>query len=183
VLNIDQHMPFSTLFLDAMTLLCESNGLIEQTVECRCLAHVVEAWMSTLLSFNVHRFIVDNQLLVVYRKRRVRGKKDDKLQISEDAVSPEGSDVSSTERSLEPDKAISPVKNTTSDHGNTPQSVLGHSVVLGSVSLASQHLVIGSVDFEFDPVILNHHLSNVLDWWDGRRPPIGVSVEDIGRCR
>ncbi|KAH7338830.1 exonuclease V a 5' deoxyribonuclease-domain-containing protein [Rhizoctonia solani] len=43
--------------------------------------------------------------------------------------------------------------------------------------------VIGVVEFEHDGVLLDTHLSSVLDFWHDRRAPRGVDLEDTGRCR
>ncbi|CAE6466336.1 unnamed protein product [Rhizoctonia solani] len=43
--------------------------------------------------------------------------------------------------------------------------------------------VIGIVEFDHDDVLLDSHLSSVLDFWHDRRPPKGVDLEDTGRCR
>ncbi|KAJ1302641.1 hypothetical protein OPQ81_002958 [Rhizoctonia solani] len=47
----------------------------------------------------------------------------------------------------------------------------------------SRKEVIGVVEFEHDDVLLDAHLSDVLDFWHDRRPPRGVDLEDTGRCR
>ncbi|KAG8716057.1 hypothetical protein FRC11_010250 [Ceratobasidium sp. 423] len=43
--------------------------------------------------------------------------------------------------------------------------------------------IIGIVEFDHDDVLLDAHLSDVLDFWHDRRLPRGVDLEDTGRCR
>ncbi|KAL5519559.1 hypothetical protein ACEPAH_1242 [Sanghuangporus vaninii] len=42
--------------------------------------------------------------------------------------------------------------------------------------------IIGTKKFQYDEGLLSAHLSSVLAWWHGKRPPNGVSIEDVGRC-
>ncbi|KAL5533627.1 hypothetical protein ACEPAG_87 [Sanghuangporus baumii] len=42
--------------------------------------------------------------------------------------------------------------------------------------------IIGTKKFQYDEGLLSAHLSSVLAWWHGKRPPKGVSIEDVGRC-
>lgn len=41
---------------------------------------------------------------------------------------------------------------------------------------------IGIKEFNLDDELLDSHLTNVLDWWMGRRPPRGVSETQTRRC-
>lgn len=43
--------------------------------------------------------------------------------------------------------------------------------------------IIGQVQFSHDESLLNSHIDNVLDWWYGKREPVGVSIEDANRCK
>ncbi|RXK39737.1 hypothetical protein M231_02930 [Tremella mesenterica] len=42
--------------------------------------------------------------------------------------------------------------------------------------------VIGRSTFTHDPRLLEQHLQSVLDFWMGRREPVGVSLEETRRC-
>ncbi|EEB89048.1 hypothetical protein MPER_12904 [Moniliophthora perniciosa FA553] len=42
--------------------------------------------------------------------------------------------------------------------------------------------VIGNKDFKYDAMFLDAHIQDVLDYWDGRREPRGVTIEQSGRC-
>lgn len=42
--------------------------------------------------------------------------------------------------------------------------------------------IIGVKTFDMDDTLLDTHLSRVLAWWMGERPPEGVSIENTRRC-
>ncbi|KAF8512848.1 exonuclease V [Hysterangium stoloniferum] len=42
--------------------------------------------------------------------------------------------------------------------------------------------IIGTLEFQHDDALLNEHLARVLQWWYGKRDPVGVSIENIDRC-
>lgn len=43
--------------------------------------------------------------------------------------------------------------------------------------------VIGQVQFDHDQALLDSHVANVLDWWHGKREPLGVTIEEVKRCQ
>ncbi|PSS36800.1 hypothetical protein PHLCEN_2v1344 [Hermanssonia centrifuga] len=47
---------------------------------------------------------------------------------------------------------------------------------------SEQSTVIGTKTFQLDDVLLDDYLTNVLDWWHGRRAPRGVDIELTKRC-
>ncbi|KAF9024137.1 hypothetical protein BDZ89DRAFT_1114811 [Hymenopellis radicata] len=42
--------------------------------------------------------------------------------------------------------------------------------------------IIGTKEFEHDPAFLDSYLRSILEWWHGRRPAEGVSIEHARRC-
>ncbi|KAF8522852.1 exonuclease V a 5' deoxyribonuclease-domain-containing protein [Gautieria morchelliformis] len=42
--------------------------------------------------------------------------------------------------------------------------------------------IIGQKRFTYDDVMLDAHLTNILQWWHGERDPRGVTVEESSRC-
>lgn len=42
--------------------------------------------------------------------------------------------------------------------------------------------IIGYTEFEADDEVLDTYLTDVLDWWMGRRPPRGVELAQTRRC-
>ncbi|KAJ4485730.1 exonuclease V [Lentinula aciculospora] len=42
--------------------------------------------------------------------------------------------------------------------------------------------IIGIKDFEFDAQYLDEYLVDIMKWWNGDRKPVGVSLEQSGRC-
>lgn len=49
-------------------------------------------------------------------------------------------------------------------------------------SLGEGSVIIGKKPVQLDDALLDYHLSNVLDWWFGRRPPRGVDIRHTRRC-
>ncbi|ESK81819.1 hypothetical protein Moror_16761 [Moniliophthora roreri MCA 2997] len=42
--------------------------------------------------------------------------------------------------------------------------------------------IVGNKDFKYDAKFLDAHVQDVLDYWEGRREPRGVTIEQSGRC-
>ncbi|KAK7058517.1 hypothetical protein VNI00_002151 [Paramarasmius palmivorus] len=42
--------------------------------------------------------------------------------------------------------------------------------------------IIGTKTFRYDAIFLDRHLRDVLDYWEGRREPRGVTIEESRRC-
>ena len=52
-----------------------------------------------------------------------------------------------------------------------------------SVHVISPGQIIGTKRFLYKQKVLDNYLTSVLEWWHGKRLPIGVQPEQINRCR
>lgn len=43
--------------------------------------------------------------------------------------------------------------------------------------------IIDTIEFQYEDTYLENHLCDILDFWHDRRPPRGVAIEDLGRCK
>ncbi|KIK70602.1 hypothetical protein GYMLUDRAFT_65823 [Collybiopsis luxurians FD-317 M1] len=50
------------------------------------------------------------------------------------------------------------------------------------VGTSQQTDIIGTKEFQVDYKLLDEYLSDIMQWWNGKRKPRGVSLEHSGRC-
>lgn len=43
--------------------------------------------------------------------------------------------------------------------------------------------IIGITDFQYDGQFLDDYVTKVIKLWKGEREPVGVDIEDSGRCQ
>ncbi|GJJ13174.1 hypothetical protein Clacol_007425 [Clathrus columnatus] len=43
--------------------------------------------------------------------------------------------------------------------------------------------IIGQIQFNHDNTLLDSNIDHILNWWYGKREPIGVSIEEANRCK
>ncbi|KDQ63099.1 hypothetical protein JAAARDRAFT_75646 [Jaapia argillacea MUCL 33604] len=68
--------------------------------------------------------------------------------------------------------------------GETEATMTDHESSSGSeAETLSSSKIIGTKDFLFDDKLVDDHLTTVLGYWYGQRPPTGVDVMNAGRCR
>lgn len=70
------------------------------------------------------------------------------------------------------------------DHGieTQPQTPNANDSVVAEPAGEDDGTIIGSHRFAYSPVLLSEHIDRILEFWTGRREPVGVSIENTTRC-
>ncbi|KAG8742609.1 hypothetical protein FRC10_001207 [Ceratobasidium sp. 414] len=190
--------PFSAQFLEESAELVLGNQLGPTTAQARCLQDLERAWEEIVGALAGGERIgdeggaVSKTLKLVYRLRERSGG----FKKRSAAPSSSSSDRGSSNRSRPPngtDKA----KKSRADSEDDLQHAIRESIRTYKIETGkdvpgpsqssdrrrkhdSDENVIGTVEFDYDNALLDHHLSDVLDFWHNRRPPRGVALEDTG---
>lgn len=63
-----------------------------------------------------------------------------------------------------------------------PQTSNANDTSVAELAGEDDGTIIGSHKFAYSPVQLSKHIDRILEFWTGRREPVGVSIENTTRC-
>lgn len=183
--------PFSRAF-------CEQSGLPvgeegQDNEKLWSINDLLSIWTGLITGMGVHG--VDNELTLVYRSRTDKASAKGKGVSRSDTLT---TDPRSTEEEIQIAQAIKASLLDIGVEGDVALAqalaesirdagpIVEPSVVVEEAQfepVSEEDNIIGSKVFSYDGAFLDNHLDAVFDWWHGIRPPIGVDIEDSGRCR
>ncbi|KAK0208639.1 exonuclease V [Desarmillaria ectypa] len=193
--NVDPALPFSERFLT-------QTGSLPGTPHpaFTCLDDLTILWRNTILELDIPS--IDPCLQLIYRHQHPLKPKEDITVISP-PLDPSTSqslsspfkktfdffDIDTEEESVEllltlQESWLMQLKNVSGKGGSNdivPPS-LEASASASTSKVVDPSEIIDTKEFNLDDDLLNSYLTNVLDWWMGRRRPIGVSVTQTRRC-
>jgi hypothetical protein len=162
--GLDPMKKFSPEFRKDINLFYGAEDGGDSFQQADTLQLVSEAWQAVV---NIYGFAVEDKLEIVYlnpRSKIFEDSEDVAFQIALEASlrSPSGTALNSIRDLREEDT---------------------YTRALIDIATRGSQSVLGTKPFKYSEVFLNAHINRVLEWWAGNRAPVGVDLEDVGRCR
>lgn len=161
------------------------------------LAH---AWREAIARLRIAD--VERTLRIVYRRRRNESEQKIidqnidtlKREIEEMLMQEEGADrdlarqIAAFNVEFDPQFALKMLDKATSagplpNDGNSQLDSIRRITLRQAFSVENDSRVIATKRFQYDDNVLRSHVSSILAYWRGHRKPLGVKVEDTGRCK
>ncbi|KAF8899111.1 exonuclease V [Infundibulicybe gibba] len=158
-LGLDSSRVFSDRFIEQAGL-----SIDNERPPTACLDSLVTSWVNLILDMKCPS--VSNHLQLVYRLQPNSGQWKRESKRTGTLRSPSNVIMSQEERDL----------------ATAIEASLMDARQPSDLAPKDTARVIGTKEFTFNRDLLDHHISDILDWWHGRRKPRGVRLEHCGRC-
>ncbi|KAF8921901.1 exonuclease V a 5' deoxyribonuclease-domain-containing protein [Mucidula mucida] len=169
--DVDSNWTFSDKFIeDARSVLGD--------VQFTCLDDLTRLWTERIPELDISG--LEKSLQLVYRRRKPK---------PGDALPPDADDIVVAQQLslLEHWNKMLSDRNyqASADALPLPTNLLGVAVNTSTPMPSRKEdpfRIIGTKEFDHDPTFLDNYLVSILEWWHGRRPAEGVSIENARRC-
>jgi hypothetical protein len=161
--NLDSQLKFTQEFKQNIISVYGTEDLMLTLQQANTLELLGEAWQEVMCH---HSFAIENILRIIYHSPS-----------SEEAFGANRDFGHQSTLEAMPQKCAQKA-----NRWNKREEEL-HTYTLVDTAMKGSYSVLGIKPFRFSQATLDAHINYVLEWWTGKRTPVGVDVQNTGRCR